>query len=685
MLETILEQYPKSSVVNNAYLVLGKHYMSTHEQMKAIGYFNHLKTLDGNEAALAGEQREMYLESTYLTGVAYFQVHQYGMAFPILRKITNNYPNTVWANQAYYYIGMCHFTQQNWSKAIEALSLVGTFVDPGSATVQYVEAGRRFYVKIQDADLPVLANLGKQVTVAVETAHGDKETIECVPLVAGGDAFIGSIPTEIGTAKPGDHVLQVIGGDAITTKYTDENDENGKANVVRTNTVKVVSTAQLNFTQGDYESKAPAAFLDQPIFVELQDVDLDTTDAADTTTIKIVSRYKETEQEVEAAAAAGKGVDVQSVLDDSEKKFKIRDQVTLKLTELAAAGGGPVVHTGRFGGRVPVEAFRPDKQIDPNDQVLTAAVDDEIVATYVDEVNIGGATPRTVESRLHVIGEIDNRPRATQDVVFDPVVKSRKDIVEATAFLELARIFKSMGLVKGAKEKAAEGLDRVDYIVRTSSPIPSSIKEDAFKLKWELHLVCDDFASAMATCNLFNRLYPDSPFVDEALMGIANIRQENRQYYEALAVYQQVLNLPKSQAKGEAQYKIAQITEATTSPGSEQAVQQYKLCAERYPESEFAGAALAKLVDYDLETKDYAQANQLLEQIFQDHPDAGFLDGMLLKWVLVAFRMGDYQKAHDKCSQLLFEYPESSYAAKAKQILPKIEARLKKGSEKGGE
>ena len=90
-------------------------------------------------------------------------------------------------------------------------------------------------------------------------------------------------------------------------------------------------------------------------------------------------------------------------------------------------------------------------------------------------------------------------------------------------------------------------------------------------------------------------------------------------------------------------------------------------------------------MDYDLETKDYAQANQLLEQIFQDYPDAKFLDSMLLKWVLVAYRSGDFQKAYDKCSQLLFEYPESSYAAKAKQILPKVEARLKKGIEKGGE
>ncbi|NQT88571.1 outer membrane protein assembly factor BamD, partial [bacterium] len=110
----------------------------------------------------------------------------------------------------------------------------------------------------------------------------------------------------------------------------------------------------------------------------------------------------------------------------------------------------------------------------------------------------------------------------------------------------------------------------------------------------------------------------------------------------------------------------------------EAAIQQYKVCAERYPESEFAGASLAKLVDYQVESRDYAQANELLEQIFQDYPDAPFLDSMLLKWVLVAYRTGDFAKAHAKCTQLMFEYPASSFAKKAESILPKLERKLKK-------
>jgi len=673
MLETVLEQYPKSRVRFSAHLALGRHYVTARDYGKALGYLANLKSMEQPDTELNAADRETYLEGMYLMGVAYFQMRQFSTAFPILRKITNDFPNSVWANQAYYYIGMCHFAQQNWGKAIEALSMVGTFVDANSPTVQYVEAGRRFFVKVRDADLPVLTSLGKPVTITVETARGDKETIDCVPLSTGSDVYIGSVGTEIGTAKPGDRILQVIGGDSITTRYSDANDQAGKVSVPREAKVKIVSTGVLNFTLGDYTTRATAAFLDQPLFVVLQDADLDISPTADSATVTITSRYREMD---ETADAASKGVDVEKLLQAGQKPTVVRDQVTLKLSELGTAP----VHTGRFGGKLTIAAVEGDKPADQSDQTLTCALDDEIIISYTDARHISGESARTVEALLKVGGEIDNRPRASQDVVSDPVIKTRKNLVEATAFLELARIFQSMGLMAGAKEKSAEGLDRVAFVIRAQKSVPVALQQDAFKLKWELHLAADDFAAAMATCTAFNRLFPDSPFADQALMGIGKIRMDNKQYRQAIEVFMKVLQLPKSQAKAEAQFRIAEATEAQHAGtiNTEPAVQQYKLCAERYPDSEFAGASLAKLVDYYIETKDFSQATSLLEQVFQDHPDSSFLDAMLLKWVLVAYKSGDVAKAYEKCSKLLMEYPESSYAEKAKQIMPQIEARLKK-------
>jgi len=203
MLEAIIEQYQTSPVRYEAYLALGKHYIEAGDYPRAINYLRHLNELKKPDKEPTGRALDLYLEGLYQTGAAYFRMRQFANAFPILRKITNNYPNTVWANQSYYYIGMCHFVQGNWKKAIEALSLVGTFIDPDSPSVRYVEAGRRFYVKVQDADLPVLHRLGKKVVVEVATARGDKETVACSPLAGNADIFIGSIPTRVGKATPG--------------------------------------------------------------------------------------------------------------------------------------------------------------------------------------------------------------------------------------------------------------------------------------------------------------------------------------------------------------------------------------------------------------------------------------------------------------------------------------------------
>ncbi len=698
MIETVYEQYPASNVRYRAYLTLGKHYLAAKDQTKAIGYLRNARTIEAQDRSVPDNLRDVYLESIYLMGVANFEQRQYAAAFPLLRRITDDFPTTTWANQSYFYIGMCHFNQENWAKAIEALSMVGTFVSTDSPAAQVVESGRRFYVKVADADLPVLTKLGQSVTVTVQSKSGDKETVTCVPMPGSPDAFIGSIATEMGTAKPGDGTLQIIGGDTIACAYSDGNTQEGKKNVLRNSSAKVVSTGAVNLTLGDYETPTTTAFSGQPLFVVLQDNDLDASPAADTVKVRVVSRYKPTTDEVPTAKnAAGKPSDKPADKASSSDKsgepvdpFVTRDEVTLTLTEQPAAGAaaGGQIHTGRFTGKTDVTIVRDDKTPERSDGLLQCALGDEIVVTYIDEVHAQGNAPRTVIAKATVIGEIENRPRATQYIVDDPVVSARKNLVEASAYLELAHVFRSLGLNKNAATKADEGLSRVEPIVRSPVRLPPSLVEQAFKSKWELQLAKDDMAAAIATCEAFNRLFPESPFVDQALMGIAKGRFEERKFEDARSVYQKVLSLPHSLSKAEAAFRSAECAEelAKAAPKGKEKVagsmdkiiSQYKVVADKYRDSEFAGPALAKMVDFYFDAEDYSQADELLTQIFQDYPDAGFLDAMLLKWVKVAFQMKDARKAYDKCQQLIFDYPESPHAKKAREYLPRLEALIKK-------
>jgi outer membrane protein assembly factor BamD (BamD/ComL family) len=712
MIATVLEQYPLSRVVYPASLALAKHYIQANQHTEALTYLGRLRALEPADGLAQGEDRDLFLEGMYLTGMANFQLRQYGKAFPVLRHITSKYPNTVWANQAYYYIGMCHFVQQNWNQAIEALSLVGTFVDPKSPTTAFAEGGRRFYVKVEDADFPILMALGKKISVKVSTSGGDVETVDCVALTGDTLILIGSIPTDIGVAKPGDRVLQVTGGAEITTTYVDESTESGAANVERTAKVRVVSTGTVDFMLGDFETRAVAAFQGQPLFVRLFDADLDTSDQAESVTVTVISRYK--------YRPPDEDVNESAFVDESKLRYQTRDRVEVRLTEqppavataapvpvgttgavvaVAAAAPAPAagtgaVRTGRFTGKVEVMAGQEGRPADQSDDVLTCQMDDEVVVTYTDVMHIGGASSRTVDAQVSVVGEVAGGLSAPVANVADVSLRASKDLVEASAYLELARIFRSMGLLSGAKDRAAEGLVRVERVIRTEGRDASLAgkQEEAFRLKWELHIEAGQLQEALATCSMFSQMFPNSPLVDQALMGMANIRVENKEYEEALSIYKQITMLKNSEAKAEAQFRIAKtIEEQPLPPGRTQAaeeaqlsraVQEYKMCVDRYPTSPFAGEAIQKVVEFNIKKGDYSQANALLEQTFQEYPDEEFLDKMLLMWGLMAYQTGDLPKAREKLQKLLFDYPESAHAATAKERLKQIDDQL--GGSAGG-
>lgn len=700
MLQSIAEQFPDSFVKYKAYLELGRHYINTHQEKNALWPLKQLLALKKPDEELKDEALDIYLEGLYLTGVSYYNSRQYTSAFPVLRRITKSYPNTVWANQSYYYIGMGHFRMENWKKAIDALSLVGTFVDTQDESVKYIEAGSRFYVKIEDTDLPVLRRLGRPIKAEVRSANGDSEEITCVPLNRTGDIYIGSIVTRVGPIKPeliGDGLLQVLGGDEITTRYLDDNTFSGDHNIERSTRTVVISTGQIAFTLGTWEDQADAAFIGQPVFVKVKDADLDRSAKPETVKVKVISRHW-VEVEEEEGAAHVAGIDIEKLLNEEKERDRwvIRDEVELDLTEVGEAP----VRTGRFGGKTTLREAAPGEPVNKTDDVLTCQVGDEIVAVYVDALHILGRSERSLMVRLPVVGEFDSRPVVTTSVVNNPVVRTRKNLVEAEAFLELGRIFRDMGLTKKSGEKCEEGLEKLDAVLRLEGPVPRNLLEKTYQLKWKTQMIQGNLVAAMDTCTVFNRQYPESPLVDEALKEIGMIHLEKGNFEMATTVFEKVLALTNSQIKAEAQFRLAECTEkaalaggtgrrsATADPklaALSAAVPAYQTCAEKYPESEFAGPSLAKLIDYHLLTKDYVTCKRLLENVFREHPDAPYLDQMLLKWTLVACRMGNYRQAQEKCAQLLFEHPESRFAPKAQKLLPAIEKRLKKSVAGDGE
>ncbi len=695
MLDTVIRDNQGNILGYRAHMAKGRHYLDQHMNKEALSHFLLLSRLLAPPPGQAQdpEETELYRESLFQSGFAYYQSGQYTAAFPMFRQLTEVAGKSHWANKAYYYIGMSHYNLKNWNKAIDALSLVGTEVqDTEEDKIGRIEIGQRFYAKITDADIPVLRKIGKDVKAKVQVSSGDSEVLIGVAIAGKQDEALTSAPTEIGLPKPDDGVLQMIGGDTITVTYIDDSTLDGNKDVARSGTVQAVSTGTVGFFLGDYSTPAYIAFPGQPQAILLRDADLDVSPAAQTVTVTVRSLYKVAAAE-SAEQNAQDALDIFDIDQDDEDNWRERDSVTLTLTE---QGEGQNIRTGVFTGKA---NLAPLGENTPNtgDDILHCDELDELEVTYTDSVHLYGQNPRTTISRIKVSGSVNAGVTADQFVVFEAVLKARKNSVEAEALKGLGEIYKDMGLDERAGQRADEALKKVNDIIIDRDKITSDLLERAFQLKWECEILKDDFAAATATCQAFNRLYPQSVLADQALMALSQALAEKGDYAEAVASYKRVLALENPVSAAEAQFRIGLVLQKqvevefadehnskwTQTGLSRQTAQQramgpaiaaYRQTYQAYPESSFAASALREVVRYYVDTEDFAQADDLLEEVFADFPDAPFLDEMLLMWAQVAFRMGDRELAQAKLQQLIFDYPSSNHIDEAQKKLAALKA-----------
>ena len=567
MLDTVIRDNQGNILGYRAHMAKGRHFLDQRKTKEALSHFlllsRLLTPLPGQ--AQATEEADLYREALFQAGFSYYQGGQYTAAFPMFRRLTEVAGKSPWANKAYYYIGMSHYNLRSWNKAIDSLSLVGTEVEDSGDKMGRIEIGQRFYAKIADADIPVLRKIGKDVKAKVTVSSGDSEILIGVPIAGKKNEALTSAPTQIGKPIPNDGVLQMFGGDTLTVTYLDDSTLDGEKGVERSGTVRAVSTGTIGFYLGDFSTPAYIAYPGQPQALLLRDADLDVSAKAETVTVTIRSLYKVAASD--AAEAGDDGVlDIFAVQDDEEDVWKERDSVTIILTEQAAkanndetaAAISKAIRTGVFTNKIklaPLGEAKPSLK----DDVLHCDELDELEVTYTDKVHLYGDKERTSKSRVKVSGSVNSGVTADQFVVFEAVLKARKNAVEAEALKGLGLIYKDMGLDQRAAERANEALKKVDSIIIDRNKITSDLLEHAFKLKWESEILKDDFKSATATCQAFNRLYPQSVLADQALMALSQALAEKGDFEEAVKSYQRVLALQNPISAAQAQFRIGEV------------------------------------------------------------------------------------------------------------------------------
>ena len=699
MLNTVVRDNQGATLAHMAHMSMGKHYLELHKNKEALSHFLLLTRLLAPEP---GEQQpeaeqELYHEALFQAGFSQYQAGQYSACFPLFRRLTEVAGKTKWANKAYYYIGMSHYNLKNWNKAIDSLSLVGTEVEDAGEELGRIEIGQRFYAKIDDADVPVMRKLGQPVTATITVSSGDSEVITGVPVAGKKHEMLASAPTALGDAKPNDGVLQMIGGDTLTVTYLDDSTMDGKKGVARTGKVRAVSTGTVGFYLGDYSTPAYIAYPGQPQVLMLRDADLDKTPGAEKITLTVTSRYK---VEAQAGGESEDAIDIFALEDEEKEVWKDRDSVSVTLVETSE---GPQIRTGVFLGKIKLAPTEDGVAPDQSDAILHTDELDELRVTYTDEVHLYGDEPRESEAKIKVSGSVNSGVSADQYVVFDALLKARKNSVEAEALTGLGGIYKDMGLDERAAMRAKEALAKIDPIILNRKKLPGDLVENSFKLKWESELLKADFKAATATCLAFNRLYPESVLADQALMTLGRSLADKGDFEKSVESYKRVLELQNPISAAEAQYRIGEVLQKQAEESIKAADQHnskwgagglsaatalqkamggaiaaYRKTYETYPESSFAAESLGRVVRHHVDTENFSMAADLLDSVFSDYPDAAFLDEMLLLWSNVGYRMGDNEIAKAKLRQLITDYPSSKHITEARQKLAGIEAEAAK-------
>lgn len=716
--KSVIERYPRSKHRFEAHLRLGNYFLDRDRAYdKARAHFEQVAT----EENRSEEQRA---EATLKTGICFYHARNFGKSFQIMREVVEKYPVSPQVNEAYYYIGLGHFQLGHYSRAITALEKVGTTLSGESGKAEKLEAGKRFFIKIEDADLAVL-DPSETVKVLCKTTGGDEELVDAYPVGRNVRLVLGSIPSKLGRPQANNGILEVRGGDKIQVTYTDEHTAEKKLKVPVTREVQVVGTAMTAITDGAFSETVNGVVLGKAVNVRISDADKDLSDAADKLTAVVEVYRLKTESEVElelaaklkeagapatapAADPAKKPAEVLPAAEPEIDKWKLVDKVEVVLTEskLAAsvstrtkvnkpgtqgeagenektpatvnvpAGDSPAddgtLHTGVFNATISLQ-----KAEEPvvGDQILQAIAGDQVRVSYLDEVHSHEGVRQVTSVARCLEGNIGG-VRVTKAEISDQELRIQTQLKTADALTNIGNRYKEFGLKEKAEEKYLLALSVCEDVAEDARKLGGNLLEQTYVQLWHIYFAMDKLDLAAAMCQRLQSEFPQSGFVDDALLQLGDVARKQGDLQRAIGIYSRLVAMQTSQLRGEAQYGIAECYEqmALNSEGAaaaqlqDRSFQEFKKVYDEFPDSGRVGEAVAKMANYYYIQKDYARAVDTFETVLNNQPDAKFLDVILFNYGRCLYRMDRKADAKRRFDQLISEFPESPLAADAKKI-----------------
>ena len=681
--KSVIERYPRSRVRFTAHIRLGKYYLDRERAYdRARTHFEAVTTEENRDDA----QRAQAMLNV---GICHYWSRLYGKCFQVMRDVIEEFPVSPEVNQAYYYIGLGHFQQGHYSRAITALEKVGTTLTAEDSNNEKLEAAKRFFVKVEDADLAVLTS-EDSVDVICKSSGGDQETVQCFPIGRNVRIVLGSIPTRLGVPVSGNGVLEVKGGDTVEIIYTDAHTADKTVNAEVLSTVTVVGDGIVQIKDGAFVETIKGVVLGKTVNVEVVDADRDISAGADQVQATVSIYRRKTDEEIEAETAdliakqeiptedeAAKAlVDVEdlAMFDEEEKidRFKLIEQFPVTLTEVvvqrelstkfnlsqesdtdggdasqqnpdgaptAADNGAQVaesapapdssaIHSGVF--RATVSVIRSDASV--SDQVLQALPSDQIRVTYEDKLNTGEGVSILTTSGRCLEGNIGG-VRVTRALISDQALRVQTQLKTADALTRIGNRYKEFGLEKKASEKYKLALRICEDMMSEVQGLRGRLLEETYVQLWHIYFEMDRLNLASAMCARLQREFPSSGFVDDALLQLADVARVEGDLNRAIGIYTRLVNMKTSQLRGEAQFGIAE-------------------CFESMADAQTNEAAVAQLHD---------RAFQEFKKVYDQFPESGRVGEAVAKMADHYYQQKDYSRAIDTFETVLDSHPDARF------------------------
>ena len=714
--QSVIERYPRSKVRFEAHMRLGNYFLDrdrAYEQARV-----QFEAVSGEDNTNESQRSE----ATLKMGVCFYHLRNYGKCFQLMRGVIETFPTSPEVNEAYYYIGLGHFQLAHYSRAIVALERVGTTLTSNSTEGNKLEAGKRFFIKVEDADLAVL-DPAQSVAIQCVSSGGDSETIECFSVGRNVRLVLGSIASRLGVPRPENGVLEIKGGDTVTVTYIDEHTADKTLNRPIIAKAIVVGDGVVAITDGAFEETLNGVVLGKTINLRISDPDLDTSDGADSLSATIEVHRLKTDEEIEDEMIALGSSNTEGDVSESEAeqidRYKLIDRVSVtlqeailtenelgvSLEELEMEGvtddtvappqlpespqqsespqqpatprqpgdiAQKAVHSGVFHGGVQLIKL---EQPNLGDQQLQAMPGDQVRFIYTDKANSSNES-LTISAKARCLEGNIGGVRITRANISDQELRVQTQLKTASAMTKIGNRYKEFGLKNKAREKYDAALVVCEEIMIDAKRLGGRLLEETYVQFWHIYFEMDRLELAATMCQRLQREFPNSAFVDDALLQLGEVATEQKDYRRAIGIYTRLVNMEDSLLRGEAQYGIAEAYERMAEEGNEngrnalmeKAFQEYKKVFDHFPDSGRVGESVAKMAEHYYEREDYQRALDTFENVLDNHPDAKFLDVILFNYGRCLYRMDRKSDARRRFDQLIGDFPESPLASDAKQI-----------------